>query len=380
MINYGKHFIDKIDIASVVKVLKNHKLTQGKYVETFEQNLSKKFGAKYCTVLSNGTAALYLAIKSLNIKKGLEAVTTPITFSATASSVLMNNLNLNLVDIESDHYTLDLNKLEDKIKKNKKIKLILGMDYGGHPCDWPSLNYIKKKYNLFLINDNCHAMGSKINGSNKYACKYADIVTQSFHPVKNFTTGEGGAILTNLNEIYKSNQSNRSHGMIKSNYLNKTNGRWFYKIKNYGYNYRLTDFQSALGISQLKKLEKFVQKRRKIAKIYNENFSGFENFKLPSQKKKYFNSFHLYPLLIDFKKFGISKKYFFNKLYKENINLQVHYIPLYKHNYLKKFHFNRIDFPISERFYSQEVSLPIFYQLDLKKQLNIINKIKSFFK
>ena len=379
MINYGKHFIDKDDISSVIKVLKYKNLTQGSLVKKFENNLSKKFGAKYCTVLSSGTAALHLAIKSLNLKKSYEALTTPITFSATASSVLMNNLKLNLIDINYENYTLDLNKLEDKVKRNRKIKLILGVDYGGQPCDWPSLNYIKNKYDLFLINDNCHAMGSRIENSNTYAAKYADIVTQSYHPVKNFTTGEGGSILTNSKKIFDFCQLHRSHGMNKSKILTNNNGRWFYKIDNYGYNYRITDFQCALGVSQLKKLEKFVIKRRKIAYFYNKNFENLENFKIPPTLKSNYNSFHLYPLLIDFKKLKVSKNIFFNDMFKKGINLQVHYIPLYYHRYLSKFKFNIKEFPNTEKFYQQEVSLPIFYDLTYKAQNQIVNKIKSYF-
>ena len=378
MINYGKHFIDKADLNAVKIAMQSQNITQGNIVERFESCISKKFGSKYCLAVNSGTAALHLAIKSLSIKqKNFEVLTTPITFSATASSVLMNNLNLHLSDINPNNFTLDLNKVEDKLKKNSKIKLIIGVDYAGHPCDWLGLSFLKKKYDVFLINDNCHSMGSKLNNSIQYAAAYADIVTHSYHPVKNFTTGEGGAILSNSEEVYKFCKLLRSHGIARGN-LMKEKINWHYKIDTYGYNYRLTDFQSALGITQLKKLDKFILKRRAIANLYNKAFKNHEYLKLPSVAKNVYNSYHLYPLRVDFKKKKISKISFFKHMFKKGINLQMHYIPLYYHRYLKKFRFNKRDFPVAEDFYQKEVSMPIFYSLRLKDQKSIIRETLKY--
>ena len=200
---YGKQSIDKSDISSIVKASKSEKITQGSSVTKFEKSLSSFFKSKYSSVVSNGTAALHLSVKSLRLRKNSKIILSPNTFFSSAYTIIMNNLIPDFSDIEKQTYNLDLNKLEDKIKKDKSVKAIMAVDYAGHPCDWKSLSFLKKKYNLFLINDNCHSMGSKINGNTGYACKFADLVTQSYHPVKNFTTGEGGSILTNNLSFFK---------------------------------------------------------------------------------------------------------------------------------------------------------------------------------
>ena len=379
-ISYGNHYIDEEDIKSVAKALKSNFITQGNNVFEFEKKLKKKFGAKYCSAVSNGTAALHIGLKSLDIKKGSIVLTSPLTFIATASTIVMNGLIPDFIDINKFTNTIDINLLEDKLKKNKNIKAIIGVDYAGHPCDWSSIAYLKKKYNLWLINDNCHAMGSKIKGSEKYGVKFADIVTQSYHPVKNFTTGEGGSILTNKKKIFDKIQLLRNHGINRSNKILRQKGIWYYTVNDLGYNYRLTDFQSALGISQLKKLNKFVKKRREIAKIYDKSFSKVRNIKIPLVNPNIYHSYHLYPLLIDFKKFTITKKQFFKKMLDKNIKLQVHYVPLYNQKFLKKFKFKKSNYPNTEDFYKQEVSLPIYYSLRVSEQKYIIKNILNLLK
>ena len=187
-IYYGRQFIDKNDIKNIINASNSEKITQGKFVSKFENSLKLYFKSKYCSVVSNGTAALYLSIKSLGLKKNSKVILSPNTFFSSAYSAIMNNLLPDFSDIEQQTYNLDLNKLEDKIKKDKQVKLVIAVDYAGHPCDWKSLFFLKKKYNLYLINDNCHSMGSKINKNSGYAVRYADLVTHSYHPVKNFTT------------------------------------------------------------------------------------------------------------------------------------------------------------------------------------------------
>jgi dTDP-4-amino-4,6-dideoxygalactose transaminase len=381
-INYGKHYIDNIDREEAIKVLKSGWLTQGPSVNKFELDLKKYFNSKYCVVVSNGTAALHLAIKVLNLKIGTKVLTTPITFISTASSIIMNQLIPEFADIDKNTFTLDPNYVEYKLKKDKKIKVIVGVDYAGHPCDWESLNFLKKKYNLILINDNCHAMGSNIKGNKGYAVKYADIVTHSFHPVKNFTTCEGGSILTNNKSFYESFLLLRSHGMIKSKKNLNKYGSWFYEVKEIGYNYRLTDLQSAIGSSQLKKLDKFVTKRRHIADFYNRIFCKYEFMDIPKTKKNIQHSFHLYPLLINFKSKKISKKFFFRKMKEKGINLQVHYIPLHFQPFLKNnfSHIKNTKYPVAENFYNQEVSLPIYFSLKYNELKYVAKNIVNFFK
>ena len=373
IINYGSHYISNSDIKSVTRVLKSSNLTQGQMVNDFEQSLCNYFGSRYAISLSNGTAALHLGIKSLNLKNKDAVITSPITFIATASSILMNGLVPEFADINPETYTLDPNMVEDKIKKNRKIRAIIGVDYAGHPCDWEAFRYLKKKYDLYLINDNCHALGSKYLGKKTYAVKYADIVTQSYHAVKNFTTGEGGSVLTNHKKIAEYIKFQRSHGMIKDN-KTKKKGPWYYKVNHYGYNYRLSDLQCALGISQLKQLDKFIKKRKEIADFYNDFFGNYPQiFQIPIvDKKKYSHSYHLYPLLINFKK--INKNYFFSEMLKDKIQLQVHYIPLYKQPFIKKYLKEKKYFNC-ENFYKNVFSIPIFYNLNNIQQKYLLKKI-----
>lgn len=363
IINYGSQFIDQVDLKQVNKTLISDYLTQGPNVKIFENHLKSFFKSKYAVALSSGTSALHLGIKSLKLKNDTFVITTPLTFISTASSILMNGLRPIFSDIDKTSFTLDPNKVEDKIKKNSNIKAIVGVDFAGHPCDWESFYFLKKKYDVKLINDNCHSMGSKYLNNYGYAVKFADIVTHSYHPVKNFTTGEGGAILTNNKKYYNYILQQRSHGIVKEKKSNKI-GLWHYEVKDFGYNYRITDIQSSLGISQIKKLEKFIKIRRRIAKSYDDFFKNYSKFiEIPQVKdKNYFHSYHLYPLKINFKKININKKNFFKKILQKKIKLQVHYVPLYKQPFLKKYIFKE-NFVNTENYYNKAISLPIFVGL-----------------
>ena len=377
MINYGSHYIDKKDLALVVSALKSKSLTTGTYVDNFEKNLNQYFGCKDSAVVSSGTAALHIAGIVLNWKKGDIVITAPNTFVATLNTILYSGATPDLVDIQMNSYSIDLNLLEKRIiyykNKNKKVKCVIAVDYAGHPCDWKGLKYLSKKYGFQLVNDNCHAMGSKYEGRLDYAAKFADIVTHSYHPVKNFTTGEGGAILSNNSQYIKKAKILRSHGLF---YTNKKNSNRYYDLKTLGYNYRLTDFQCALGISQLKKLPKFIEKRRSISKVYDNSFQKIEFMKVIDEKKNDYSANHLYPLLINFKELKVSKKQFFLRMLKKKIRLQTHYMPLHFHSYYKKnFKFANQKYPISELFYDREVSLPIYYGLSSKDTEKVIIKI-----
>tara|TARA_B100000686_G_C16731559_1_gene940979 strand:+ start:483 stop:1646 length:1164 start_codon:yes stop_codon:yes gene_type:complete len=384
MISYGRQYIDNSDVKAVSKVLKSDWLTQGPQIAKFEEALKKKFSAKYCSVVSNGTAALHLAGKALGWKKGDIVLTTPITFLATSNCILYSRATPNFVDICPISYNIDVNKLEKKIKNlnvhSKKVVAIIATDYAGHPCDWKSLKEISLKYKVKLINDNCHAIGAKYNNDKNYAVKYADIVTHSYHPVKNITSGEGGAILTNQKKIYEKIRLLRSHGITKDPKQMKVNhGPWYYEMQELGYNYRITDIQCALGINQLKKIDKFIKRRREIAKIYNGFFSKYIAFSIPTIRENSSHAYHLYPLQIDFDEIKISKKQLFNSMKSKNINLQVHYVPVHLHPYYKKmYNFKVGDFPVAEKFYKNEVSLPIYFSLKDKQIFNIINLIKKF--
>ncbi len=380
MIGYGKQFIDQKDIIAVVKVLKSKNLTQGPTVKKFENKLKKFMGAKYCCALSSGTGALHLAGLALDWSKKDYIITTPISFLATSNSILYCGAKPVFVDIDKDSYNISAELIEKKIKnfkKKKKIKALIATDFAGNPCDWKKLKKISKKYNFKLINDNCHALGAKYLNDYKYAQKYADIVTHSYHPVKQITTGEGGALFTNDKKVYQKVKQLRTHGVVR----NKKNLPWFYEMKELGYNYRLTDIQSALGISQLKKLKLFLKKRYEISKIYDDGFRNNDFIKTPKVSNSNKHAFHLYPVLIDFKKIKKTKKMFFEYLKKNNILPQVHYIPIYLQPYYKKkFNININEFPNSKKFYEQEVSLPIYYSLKKKEIVKIIKLVNKFVK
>tara|TARA_B110000003_G_scaffold225016_1_gene225661 strand:- start:4829 stop:5986 length:1158 start_codon:yes stop_codon:yes gene_type:complete len=370
MINYGKHYIDSDDIKSVTKVLKSNFLTQGPKILEFENALKKKFGAKYVACTSSGTASLHLCGLALKWTKKDIILASPLTFVATTNAALYLNANIDLIDIDNKTYNIDVNKLKLKLdefkKKKKKIHTLIVTDYAGHPSDWPKLKKLSKKYNFNLINDNCHAIGAKILKDQKYAVRYADLVCHSYHPVKNITTGEGGSILTNNKKLYDKIKILRSHGMIRD-----SRKPWKYSIYELGYNYRLSDIQSALGISQLKKLNSFIRRKKAIAKIYNDRFKDFNLVEIPKVEINVSHSYHLYPLKIKFDKLKISKDSLLKKLRLKKINLQVHYIPIHHHKLYKiKKNFY---LPNADNFFKQVVSLPIYFSLK-NNQINYVIK------
>ncbi len=376
-INYGKHSINKADIKSIVKVFNSDFLTQGSEVIKFEKKLKKKFKSKYCTVVSSGTAALHLACRALEFKRNDIIFCSPLTFVSSVNSILFCGAKPYLIDINEVDYNLDINKLEENIKlckkKKKNIKGIVVTDYAGHPADWGNISYLSKKYNLKTINDNCHSMGSKINNNIGYAVKYADIVTHSYHPVKAITTGEGGSLLTNIKKYDLISKKLRTHSIVR-----KENNIFDYDVDNLGYNYRITDFQCALGSEQIKRLNKFVKKKRGIASIYDKEFSKHPLITTPKIKKNYYHSYHLYPLRIDFELAKIKKENFINTLKKKGYNLQVHYKPIHFFKYHKdKVEFDRNKLKFSEIFFKQEISLPIFYELKNFQIYKLISLIKK---
>lgn len=373
-ISYGRQYISNEDIQFVKKSLNSDMITQGVYVDLFENKLRNYFKSKYSLVVSNGTAALHLAMLSLNLSSKDTVVTSPLSFLASANCVEYVGAKVDFCDIEKTSYTLDPNKLEDKLKK-KNIKAVIVVDYAGHPADWESFYFLKKKYKFVLVNDNCHALGSKLNNDKAYSSKFADIVTQSFHPVKQITTGEGGAIITNNKKIYSKCLLLRNHGIKR----NKEKW-WSYSMSELGFNYRISDINCALGSSQISRLSKKIKRKREIAQLYNEKIKN-DFLQLPVEKQNVYHSYHLYPLLIDFKKLKISKDSFIQEMSKKDITLQVHYKPIHLQNYYKnKYGFKKNDFKIAENFYSKEVSLPIYYGLKTKDQIKVIKTMDSILK
>lgn len=382
MINYGRHFIDSNDTRAVLKVLKSNNLTQGSQIINFEKELNNYFGSKYACVVNNGTGALYILSDILEWEKNDVIFCSPISFMAGSNSILRRGAKPFFIDIEKLSYNIDPNIIEHKLKNKyikKRAKAIIATDYAGHPCDWESLSYLANKHDLVLINDNCHSMGSAYLNKKNYAIKYADFVVQSYHAVKNFTCGEGGSILTNNKKKYEKIKSIRNHGIERSKKKYKEHGPWFYDMHILGSNYRLTDIQAALGISQIKKLDKFVSGKRKKAKLYKQHLKNLDYVTLPRESKDIKHSYHLFPVLIDFKKLKKNKKEMFRYFKKYEINLQTHYIPTYKFSFYKKlFNYDYKKFPNAENFYKNSFSLPIFYGIKNLDQIHIIRVLRNF--
>lgn len=382
--SYGRQTIGQDDIDAVVEVLKSDRLTQGPKVEEFENTLAIKFKAEYVSVVANGTAGLHLIGFALGWGKDDIVITSPITFLASANCILYAGATPDFVDIDPVSYTIDIKILEQKLKvyeaNGKKVKAVVAVDYAGNPCDWESLKQLSDKYKFQLVNDNCHALGAEYKNDIGYAAKYANAVNLSFHPVKHITTGEGGAVLTNNSKLDEKIKILRTHGMTKDQkYLTKNDGPWYYEMHDLGFNYRITDFQCALGSSQLKKLDWFIKKRKEIAEYYNDNFREDDRFIIPQTNRFNKHAYHLYPLQINFDNLKISKNEYFEKLRLNNIFAQVHYIPIHLQPYYQKhFQFREGDFPKAEEFYKKELSMPIYPQLEKDDLYYIVNKFKEF--
>jgi UDP-4-amino-4,6-dideoxy-N-acetyl-beta-L-altrosamine transaminase len=377
--SYGKQTIFQEDIDAVVAALKSDWLTQGPTIHKFEQVLSNKFGSKYASVVANGTAGLHLIALGLNWQKDDIVITSPITFLASANCAIYVGAKPDFVDIDASSYTIDVNKLEAKLesyrKQNKKVKAVVAVDFAGHPCNWSELKSLQAKYGFQLVNDFCHALGAEYKNDIQYAAKHADAVNLSFHPVKHITTGEGGAILTNNDDVDNRIKTLRTHGITKDeSVLEKNDGPWYYEMHEPGFNYRITDMQCALGISQLTRLDKFVLKRRIIAEYYDTTFSKDDRFIFPHVSLNCKHAYHLYPLQIKFDELNISKKEYFLRLKQRNIHCQVHYVPVHLQPYYRNtYGFKPSDFPVAEKFYERELSVPMYPALEIE-DLDYISK------
>ncbi len=371
--NYGKQFLDFGDIWEVIKTLRSDFLTQGPKVAEFENAICKYMGAKYAVAVANATAGLHIAMMALDIGSGDEVITSPITFLASANCALYVGASPKFVDIDSSTACIDVKKLEQAI--TQKTKVIIPVHFAGQSCDMKAIKEIADKHNLFVIEDSAHAIGSDYLSKKVGCCEFSDMSIFSFHPVKNMTTGEGGVITTNNEKLYKKLLLLRSHGMTKDQQiLTKNDGPWYYQMHEFGFNYRLTDIQASLGISQLKKIEKFKKRRREIVEFYKKSFEKDERFSF-LEEKDYANScFHLFPLLINFDKIKISKKDLFLKLQENGLHLQVHYIPVHLQPFYQKLGFKEGDFPNAEEYYKKTISLPVYYGLN-DEDLSVVVKI-----
>jgi len=366
-IPYGHQWVDKSDIKAVLNVLKSDWLTQGPIVEQFEKAVAKYCGAKYAVAFSSGTSALYCAYRVVGIDEKDEVITTPLTFVATSNMLAMLGAVPVFADVDEETLTIDPREIEKKI--TKKTKAIVTVDFAGHPCEYDEILKIARENNLFLIEDACHAMGARYKG--KKIGSFSDMTILSFHPVKHITTGEGGMVLTNNKDFYEKLKILRSHGIEKK----PENGAWYYEITEPSFNFRITDLQCALGMSQLKKISGFLKKRREIAGIYSKALNNIKEIILPKEKDYTESAWHLYPIQIN----KANRKKIFDNLQKIGIGVQVHYMPLHLHPfYQKKFGYKNGDFPASERYYERTISIPLFPKMKMNEINYVIQNIKKY--
>mgnify|MGYP001364166387 CR=1 FL=1 len=379
IIPYGKHTISQDDIKKVSIVLKSDHITTGPLVEKFEKEFSKKVNSKYATVCSSGTAAIHLALLSISLNKKDNIIIPAINFIAAVNMASIIGANIFLADVDENSGQMTPTTLINCIKKNKlkKIKAIITMYNGGSPNYVKEFYAIKKKYKTFLIEDSCHALGSKYSLRKNLKtgdCKYSDIATFSFHPVKSITTGEGGMITTNIKKIAYKTKILRNHGILRKD-SNKKNYNWSYKILDAGFNYRLSDLNCALGINQLKKLDMFVKSRKKIAKAYEKNLKPLSNYIiLPKEANDQSSAWHLYIIKFKLKKLKINRNLIIQKLYKLGVATQVHYIPTFYQP--KYFHLKNMNLTGAKKYYNRCLSLPIFPDLSMQNVNSICKKIK----
>ena len=375
-IPYGRQSINKPDLAEVSKALKNDKITTGKIIVQFEQKLKKYFNSKYVSTCNSGTSALFLALLSIGVKKNDVIIMPAINFIASYNVAKHLNAKVYLADVNKYTGQITPKSIQDICEKFKikNIKAIIVMYNGGSPLYADEYKKLKKKYKSYIIEDACHALGSYYIQNNKKimigSCKHCDISTFSLHPLKTITTGEGGIVTTNNKGIFEKINLFRSLGIVKNK-----NNHWDYDVILKGFNFRLNDFQSALGLSQLKRVNSFLKKRKLVSKIYDKHLKNIEDIYLPLKSNKYFSSNHLY--LINLKNKNIFKKNaFLRYMIKNKVMVQYHYIPIFK---FKIFHGKYIGNQANE-YYKSTLSLPIYADLKFKEQLRVIKLIRKFFK
>lgn len=379
-IGYGHQYIDDTDIEVVCQVLKSDFLTCGPMITELERRLCELTGAKYAVVCSNGTAALHIACLAAGVEEGDEVITTPITFAASANCALYCGATPVFADINDKTYNLDPAAVEAKI--TEKTKAVVAVDFTGQAVELDRFQDICKKNNLVLIEDAAHSIGTSYDG--KMVGCIADMTTFSFHPVKTITGGEGGAVLTNNEEYYKQLLLCRAHGITRDESMmkNESHGPWYYEQVALSTNYRMTDIQAALIVSQLDKLDAFSKRRKEIVSRYNEAFSEMPEIVVQEEIKESDTTRHLYILRINPEKLKINRKQFFEAMAAENIGCNVHYIPVYLHPFYESLGYKKGECPKAEKLYEEMMSLPLFYSMtdkDVEDVITAVKKIVSYY-
>jgi len=382
-IPYGHQYISDEDIKEVVKTLKSDFITQGPKNLEFEINFAKYVGAKYAVAVCNATAGLHLAVNALGVKKGTKVIVTPLTFASSANCVKFCGGDVTFCDIDKNTYLLDINKVREKLESVPKgtYSGLIPVDFAGYPVNMEEYRKLADEYGLWIIEDACHAPGAWFIDSKgrKQKCgnnKYTDATVFSFHPVKHITCGEGGMVTTNDERIYKSLCLYRAHGITREPDLliNKNEGLWYYEMQDLGFNYKLTDFQAALGNSQLKRLDRNLEIRHDIVKKYNDAFANIKGIKIPYQADNVYNAYHLYTIQVE------NRLELYNYMRESEIHAQVLYYPLNLMPYYRQFGNKEGDLPVMEEYYKHCLSLPLFPTLTEEEHNYIIEKVITFVK
>lgn len=380
-IYYGHQYIDEADIQAVVEVLKSDTITCGPKITELEEKLCRITGAKYAVVCSNGTAALHMACMAAGVSEGDEVITTPITFAASANCALYCGARPVFADINEETYNID----PEEVKKltNEKTKAVVAVDYTGQSVELDELLSHCHTNHLVLIEDGAHVIGTRYKG--KCNGSIADMTTLSFHPVKTVTSGEGGAVLTNSEEYYQKLLLCRAHGITKdfAKMENEPDGPWYYEQVALGMNYRMTDIQAALLISQLDKLPLFMKRRKEIVKAYNEAFVNLPQIIVQKEIPESDTTRHLYILRLNLSKLSIGRRQFFEALAAENICCNVHYIPTYYFPYYQRLGYEKGLCPKAEKLYEEIISLPLYYSMtdmDVQDVIHAVTKIADYYK
>ena len=379
-IPYGRQSINEDDIQAVIETLKSDYLTQGPKIKEFEEKFAKYVDAKYAVAFNNATSALHTAAKALDVKPGDKVIVTPMTFAASANCIRYCVGEVKFCDIDPDTYLMDISKLREILEASPKgtYKGVVVVNFAGYPHNLEELRALCDAYGLWLIEDACHAPGAWFTDSKGEKQKsgngrFADISIFSFHPVKHIATGEGGMATTNNPELYKKLCHFRTHGITKDPaLLHKNDGGWYYEMQDLGFNYRLTDFQAALGVTQLARADKGLERRQQIAKKYDEAFAEMEEIKIPKRADDIYHAFHLYIIQVP------DRKGLYDHLHENGVYAQVHYVPLHLMPYYKELGNKEGDLPVVEEYYNHCLSLPMYPTLTDEEQDYVIEKVIEF--
>ena len=383
MIKYSTQEITESDIAEVEKILRSDFLTQGPTVEKFEQSVANYCGATYASAVNSATSALHIACLALDLGPGDWLWTSPNTFVASANCGLYCGANIDFVDIDSKTYNMSVDALSDKLTKAEKLgklpKIVVPVHFAGQPCDMTAIHDLSKQYGFKIIEDASHAIGASYNKIKIGSCTHSDITVFSFHPIKIITTAEGGMALTNNKDVADKIGRLRTHGITSDKTKMKQRSKdeiWNYQQIDLGFNYRMNDIQAALGLNQMKRLDKYIKRRHEIAKHYD---SALKNLPLttPWQSPNGYSSYHLYPILIEENLAQKKQRQVYDELLKNNIGINLHYIPVHRQPYYENLGFKNNDFPQAENFHRKVLSIPMYAILQDEQQKHVIEIIKK---